>query len=221
MPSPVIALISAVPTAVGPATGAFAAAFPEAVPWNLLDDRLLVEADIRGGLTDGLRARMRRLIDHALAEGARAVLLTCSLYGSVAHEAASRSEVPILAPDDALFESVRDEGYGRILLLSSGSAPLEDSRERLQQFLCGQALVIPVLAERAARAARDGDDEALTAALTAAIETEPQPVDAVVLGQFSLSPAAERLAERLSVPVLAGPDRAASRIRELVWEGKA
>ena len=67
---PLVALISATPTAIAPAESAFARNFPSARLWNILDDRLLTEADSRGGLDDELRARMGRLIDHALA-GAR------------------------------------------------------------------------------------------------------------------------------------------------------
>ena len=71
-----IALISATPLAIAPAMAAVTEAFPDATVWNLLDDRLLADAQQAGGITPGLAARMDQLIELALAGGADGVLLT-------------------------------------------------------------------------------------------------------------------------------------------------
>jgi hypothetical protein len=76
-----IALISATPRAIGPASAAIAKAFPNGVVWNLLDDRLLADAE-SADTTDAAGARMDGLIQLAVDGGADAVLLTCSQYGS-------------------------------------------------------------------------------------------------------------------------------------------
>lgn len=81
-----IALIETTTAATPPAIEAFDAEFPEATLWNVLDDRLIVEALEAGGLTAPLTERMSRLISYALDAGADGVLLTCSMYGPVAHE---------------------------------------------------------------------------------------------------------------------------------------
>jgi hypothetical protein len=78
---PTVALIHATPAAIGPARMAFSERFPRATVWNLLDDLLISQAQSAGGLTPALRGRMERLIEHAVAGGADAVLLTCSMYG--------------------------------------------------------------------------------------------------------------------------------------------
>ena len=49
MTEPRIALISATPLAIAPATAAITAALPAATVWNLLDDRLLADAQTEGG----------------------------------------------------------------------------------------------------------------------------------------------------------------------------
>jgi len=217
--NPVIALVSAVPAAIAPATNAFASEYPGASVWNILDDRLLVDADVRGGVTAELDERMARLIRHAAIEGADGILLTCSVYGSVAHRLAAEIGVPLMAPDDALFAAVADGGFASILLLSPAAGPLADSSERLSEHLRGAGLsttVAGAAVEGAADAARSGDLDRLVALLEAAYRERVGSVDAVVLGQYSLSPAAEALSERIGVPVLAGPGRAARALRTLI-----
>ena len=217
--NPVIALVSAVPAAIAPATNAFASEYPGASVWNILDDRLLVDADVRGGVTAELDERMARLIRHAAIEGADGILLTCSVYGSVAHRLAAEIGVPLMAPDDALFAAVADGGFASILLLSPAAGPLADSSERLSDHLRGAGLsttVAGAAVEGAADAARSGDLARLVALLEAAYRERVGSVDAVVLGQYSLSPAAEALSERIGVPVLAGPGRAARALRMLI-----
>jgi Asp/Glu/hydantoin racemase len=217
--NPVIALVSAVTAAIAPATEAFASEYPDASVWNILDDRLLVDADARGGVTADLDERMARLIRHAAIEGADGILLTCSLYGTVAHRLAAEIGVPLMAPDDALFAAVADGGFGSILLLSPAPGPLAESAGRLTEHLRAAGLATTITGaavDGAADAARSGDLDRLVSALEAAYLSASASVDAVVLGQYSLSPAAEALSERIGVPVLAGPGRAARALRSLI-----
>lgn len=218
--TPLIALISAVRASIPPTLDAFSVLYPEAQPWNIVDDRLLEDADAVGGLTAHLRLRMDRLIQHALSEGADGVLLTCSLYAPVAHDAAADARIPILAPDDAVFLAAREAGHRRILLVSSGAGPLEDSLTRLRATLGDNVSVTGALAEAAAPAARRGDIDELVDAVRVAVESTSADFDAVVLGQFSLAPAAAALTSHLGVPVLAGPQYAAARLRSLISEEK-
>lgn len=217
---PLIALISAVRASIPPTLEAFSTGFPDALTWNLLDDRLLEDANEQGGLTPHLQLRMERLIDHALTEGASAVLLTCSLYAPVAHEAAVDASVPVLAPDDAVFLAVLDEGYRNVLLVSSGAGPLDDSVTRLSAFVGADVTVAGALADAAAPAARRGDTDAVVDAIVSAVNASAAGFEAVVLGQFSLAPAAETLAARLGLPVLAGPQYAVKRLQTLISKDK-
>lgn len=214
MPQPLIALISAVPTSIPPTTAAFGEAFPDARLWNILDDRLLVDADEQGGLTPQLAERMKRLIEHAKTEGADAILLTCSLYAPVAHDMAVDADIPLLAPDDAVFAAATTSGFDRIALVSSGAAPLADSVRRLSALSPSHLQIVGVLAEDAAPAARSQDTAGIVESIATALAEVDGPVDAVVLGQFSLAPSADALAERVGVPVLAGPQYAVELIHE-------
>jgi len=224
---PLIALVSAVPAAIAPAEAAFAEIYPDAQVWNILDDRLLEEADDRGGITAELSERMVRLIRHAVTEGADGILLTCSIYGQVAHSIADQIDVPVFGADDAAFDAAVKAGYRSILLIAPASGPLADSARRLAATADAAGIVltiVPVVAAGAAAAARSGDTETLVALLHETFLAVTEPVDAILLGQYSISPGASALAELTGLPVLATPQRAAAALKsaiELISESGA
>ncbi|MBE3015525.1 hypothetical protein IL992_41140 [Microbispora sp. NEAU-D428] len=206
VPEPLIALISAVPAAIAPIDRALRERLPMVRVWNLIDDRLMEDAAADGGVTPRLARRMRRLIDHAVVEGADAVVLTCSLYAGVAHEVAGGPvEVPVLGPDDALVAAVVAGGCRNVLLVSPAAGPLADSRERLRRAAGPDVTIAGVVADGAAEAARRGDEDALTRSVLAAIEGATTGHDVIVLGQYSLAPAGPVVRGAVTVPVLTGP----------------
>jgi Asp/Glu/hydantoin racemase len=219
---PLIALVSAVTAAINPAAAAMTDALPKARIWNILDDRLLQDADEAGGVTPELADRMTRLIEHARHEGADGVLLTCSMYGPVAERLAVNAALPLFAPDQAAFAAVVAGEYTDVLVLSSGAGPLVDSVDRLRAVLAdadSTTTVSGAVAPDAAAAARAGDIAALTAALRQAVESAAATPDAILLGQYSISPAATALEEALHIPVIAGPQRAAAAMRQALESG--
>nr|WP_042186536.1 hypothetical protein [Kibdelosporangium sp. MJ126-NF4]CEL17334.1 uncharacterized protein SCO0976 [Kibdelosporangium sp. MJ126-NF4]CTQ91438.1 uncharacterized protein SCO0976 [Kibdelosporangium sp. MJ126-NF4] len=185
--TPRIALISATPSAIGPAVSALAEEFPGADPWNLLDDKLLPDAQQHGGVTPALADRMRRLIGYA-ANAADAVLLTCSMYGFITEES---FPVPVLAPDTAAFEEAR--AYRRLLVVASLEPALHDTLARLDH---------PNAAGVVSSPARMAD----------ACGRYVSSVDAVLLAQYSLTPHAPVL----DIPVISGPRSAAVKLREVI-----
>jgi hypothetical protein len=215
MPTPLIALISATPLSMAPAAAAFRQEFPEATLWNVLDDRLLTEAGLHGAVTDDLAARMRRLIDHTLAEGVDAVLLTCSMYGPVTRTVAGAG-VPVLPSDDAAFAAVLTGEVQRVLVIASLGPSLDDSCERLGAAAEQAGVRIQIdgaVSDAALDASRDGDVPALTDALVATCRAVETPFDAVLLAQYSLAPTTGGLAEALGLPVVSGPTSAAATLR--------
>jgi hypothetical protein len=212
--TPRIALIHATPAAIAPAVAGMNTVFPGADVWNILDDKLLPDADAQGGVTPHLAERMTRLIDLALAEGAAGVLLTCSMYGSVA--LATQADVPILAPDEAAFETALVGNYGTVLLVASFESALNDCVGRFAEFLRANGSATKVIGEvvpAAFVATKAGDVGALTDALIGAAKPFVGSVDAVLLGQYSLAPAAVALEEALGLPVISGPQAAALKLK--------
>jgi hypothetical protein len=215
--TPRIALIHGTPAAIAPAVAGMNKAFPGAEVWNILDDKLLPDADAQGGLTPHLVERMTRLIDLALADGAAGVLLTCSMYGSVAQTATA--DVPVLSPDEAAFETALAGNYGTVLVIASFESALNDSVARFAGFLQSNGSATKVLGEpvpAAFIATKAGDTDALTSALIEAAKPFVGSVDAVLLAQYSLAPSAIVLEEALGLPVISGPQAAALKLKATV-----
>ncbi|MDQ1582397.1 MAG: hypothetical protein QOF36_451 [Microbacteriaceae bacterium] len=215
--TPRIALIHGTPAAIAPAVAGMNTMFPGAEVWNILDDKLLPDADAQGGLTPHLVERMTRLIDLALADGAAGVLLTCSMYGSIAQS--STAEVPVLAPDEAAFETALAGNYRKVLLVASFESALNDAVARFTEFLRANGSATEVVGESvpaAFVATKAGDTAALTAALIEAAKPFVGSVDAVLLAQYSLAPATIALEEALGLPVISGPQAAALKLKSTI-----
>ncbi|MFI1358293.1 aspartate/glutamate racemase family protein [Streptomyces sp. NPDC020898] len=221
---PTVAVIHATPASVEPAGTALAEGYPQASVWNLLDDRLISDAEAAGGLTAALSDRMLSLIGHAVHGGADAVLLSCSLYGPVLEQARRAHAVPMLSSDEALFAEIVRRRFGSVLLLGHLAPAVQDSVNRLQRVLrstegCERTEVIGRTADGAAEAATHKDLDALEKSLTDAATPYLKDVDSVVLGMFSLAPARTGVENVLGVPVLSAPPLAARTLRERVAAG--
>lgn len=220
MTDPKIALISATPLAIAPATAAITAAVPAATVWNLLDDRLLADAHVEGGITAPLAARMDGLIELALAGGADGVLLTCSQFGSRADLRDREADgVAVLSADGPLFAEAVAAAPARVLLVASLESSASDSTTRLTDAFVASgssAQVHPLVVPAAAVPLAAPD---LIDALATAIADVDVPYDLIVLAQYSLAAAAASLADRFGVAVLDGPAAAARRLTAALQEG--
>jgi hypothetical protein len=218
---PLVALISANPIAMKPANAAFAEYFPEARLWNILDDRMQEDADIRG-VTGTLAARLHRLVDHAVLEGADAVLLTCPVYAAAARSYAGQCPVPLLDPDELALDGILDQAPGTVLVLASAHQPLSLSVNRFLNESAERGIPVETrgaVVEGANLAAiRDNTGE-LTTALAAAVSSQPTPPEAVLLAQYSLAPAARALETAIGIPVYSGPLSSATALRRTIFGG--
>ncbi|MFC9502602.1 aspartate/glutamate racemase family protein [Streptomyces sp. NPDC057002] len=210
---PVVALIHAVASGARIANDAFAEAFPEAVLWNLLDDRLLDDALAAGGLDGPLRRRMLRLIEHAVQGGAEGVLLTCSSYGSVADTARRLWDRPVHKSDEAMFRRALAQHPGRLVVAASTAPAVPAAVEQLRALAAESGAPGPRITTALCAEAAQADSPEQAAALLAHALRDT-PADAVLLAQYSLTPAAGPLENRLGVPVLSGARAAALALRD-------
>ncbi|MFJ8109172.1 aspartate/glutamate racemase family protein [Streptomyces sp. NPDC096132] len=223
-PRPLVALIHAVPSGARIAQQTFARAFPEARLWNVLDDRLLDDARDAGGLTGSLRRRMLRLIGHVMDAGAQGLLLTCSSYGEVVDTARTLWDAPILKSDEAMFKAALAGPYDRIAVAASTPPAVPAAVAQLEALVPlvrgGRPLQITtVLSEAAARATGPAATaDRLADALRAGGGDSAQ---AVLLAQYSLTPARDALAELMGLPVLDGAGAAARELRALLLGERA
>lgn len=217
--TPRIALISATTAAIPPISTAFADSGVEL--WNILDDRLLSDADADTELTPALRDRMRRLISHAVTEGVDGILLTCSYYGSVVPQTRPELDVPIFAADEAVFAAVLAGGHRRVLVVSPAAGPLRDSLQRLRAEAQDRGVEIElrgIAPTGAFEASRSGYQADLIDAIEHGVAAELGDVDAILLAQYSLSPAAAALSASTGLPVYTGPGAARDALIDAIGQ---
>ena len=219
---PRVVLIHALRDSQVPAWNAFAAGWPEAATYNLLDDSLSADLAADGALTDGMVERFLTLGRYAAGSGSKgestdAILFTCSAFGPAIMRVKESLPIPVLRPNEAAFEAAVEAGtrIGLIVTFPASLPPLQAELEAIGEERGKRLTIIPAVAEGALAAlqAGDGDNHDRIVAETAASLPE---VDALVLGQFSLARAAKVIAPVEGRLVLTTPDSAVAKLRTLL-----
>jgi Asp/Glu/hydantoin racemase len=218
-----IALIHALEESVGPAREAFAHSWPEAFAFDLLDTSLAVDRAEAGRLDEPMMMRFRTLADYAassIGKGGRTagILFTCSAFGPAIDAVKPAVSVPVLRPNEAAFESALRMGdrLGLVVSFEPSRAPLEEELRAIANDQGRDVTIRTVTAEGALEAlkAQDGDRHDLLAA-GAALQLAGD-VDVIILGQFSLARAHDRVAATTRLPVITTPRSAVEALRMLV-----
>src|SRR5690606_7349041 len=108
--SPRIALIHAVHSAMAPIANAFQRLRPDARRANLFDDTLPGGLLNAGSLTPDISRRIGELANYTVDAGADAILYTCSAFGDAIDAVAARLSMPVLKPNEAMFDIALSQG---------------------------------------------------------------------------------------------------------------
>ncbi|MFT5445647.1 MAG: Asp/Glu/hydantoin racemase [Gammaproteobacteria bacterium] len=215
--APRIALVHAVAEAIAPINAAFAADWPEAQTFNLMDDSLSRDRAARGAIDDAMTARFVALSRYCVSTGADAVQFTCSAFNPCIDAAQSVIDIPVLQPDAAMIETAFTHGPRLGAIVTCG--PAVDSITAQVNAFAAMMGVHPQLdvrlAEGALEAFRAGDvDEHDRRIAEAAAQLGP--CDVVMLGQYSMARAAPLVRTPGNVPLLSSPAAAVRELRELL-----
>jgi len=215
--SPRIGLVHAVQVAMAPIEAAFQERWPDTTRMNLFDDRLSPDLEREGTLTEQLNARIRLLIEYSVIAGADAVLFTCSAFGPAIEKVAATSAVPVLKPNEAMFERALTHGakIGMLATFAPAVAPME-AEFYAETARRGLNATLDTHCVPEALAAAKAGDYALHNRLLAKAASHFKDFDVLMLAQFSMAPALADIQKSLSIPVLTSPHAAVEKLKAML-----
>lgn len=219
---PRIALIHATPIAIDPIRKAFETAWPEAERVNILEDSLSPDRERDGSITETMAARIEALTKYARMIGSDAVLFTCSSFGSAIEKAASLVDIPVLKPNEAMFEAAIRKGGRTAMLYTFPPARLGMEAEFREEAARTSPLaeITSILVDGAIDAVRSGDEETHNR-LVAEAAARLSGFDAITLAHFSTARALKAVQAATSIPVMTSPDAAVAKLRRLLEADEA
>ena len=113
-----IVLLHATPVAMQPVQTAFEQRWPEAETINLLDDGLSIDRARDADLTPAMIERFVGFGQYGARMRADGILVTCSAFGPAIERLAASVAVPVLKPNEAMFEAAVAHG-SRIGMLAT------------------------------------------------------------------------------------------------------
>ncbi|GAA3870711.1 aspartate/glutamate racemase family protein [Streptomyces lacrimifluminis] len=171
---------------------------------HFVDEDLLTRARADG--PDAVAGDVRDILEQAVADGAVAVLCTCSSIGGVAEVAAGEIGVPVLRVDRPMAAAAVAIGPRVVVVATSEStfgptvALVEEEARRAGL----PADVRPLLVDGAWSLFQAGDTEGYVRSVADAVDSIPgDSADAIVLAQASMTPA--QALTTTTVPVLSSP----------------
>ena len=212
-----IALIHAVTVAIAPVEAAFRELWPEAQCANILDDSLSLDRERERVLTVAMTGRVMALAEYGRSTGAAGILFTCSAFGEAIEAAAARAPIPVLKPNEAMFEAALTAGrrIGMLATFEPSVASMEDEFREMAAVRRSPATIETYCVPGAMTALKAGDG-ATHDALVAAAAPRFGDCDAVLLAHFSTSRAAAAATAALGRPVLTSPGSAVAKLKAIL-----
>ncbi len=212
-----IALIHALALSIPPIVDAFATHWPQAQLNHVLDDALSSDLARDGALTDAMHVRFEMLARYVVGNGADAILFTCSAFAPCIDAVKRQHAIPILRPNEAMFEAALARGT-QLGLVASFAPSITTMTPELHAMAAARGATVSLSTACAAGAmsalaAGDGPEHDRLLAESA---PKVQHCDVVMLAQFSTARAAAALQARLQCPVLTSPDTAVRKLKGLL-----
>lgn len=217
MSPPRIALIHATPVAIEPIVHAFRTLWPEARTTNLLEDALAPDLAAAGGITDEMIERFVTLARYAHRCGADAILFTCSAFGPAIEAAQAALAIPVLKPNEAMFDEALAAGR-RVGLLATFAPSVPALKAELEQMARQRHVRLEITTQtipsalKALHAGRADEHDRLIAEAADDIGA----CDALILGQFSMASAATAIPARPGRRVLTSPTSAVMQLKRVL-----
>ncbi|MCC6533042.1 MAG: arylsulfatase [Burkholderiales bacterium] len=209
-----IALVHATALAIDPIREAFATGWPQAQVTHLLDDSLATDLAAAGEISAHMIERFVTLARYSASCGADAILFTCSAFGVAIEAARAAVSIPVLKPNEAMFDEALECGR-RIGLVSTFEPSIPSMVRELQEEAQRRSIAICVRSHTVAHAmaALQHGDAQRHDDLIAHDCALFDDCDVVMLAQFSMARAASGIKPRPGQRMLTSPLSAVSRLK--------
>ena len=216
MSAPRIALVHAMLLAIDPVVEAFRQLWPAARVTNLLEDSLAPDLAAAGSITPAITERFITLTRYSERCGADAVLFTCSAFGTAIEEAKRSVRIPVLKPNEAMFEEALGAG-STVAVLATFEPSIPSLKTELEQLASDRGIKLQIRTRSipAAIAALQQGRGAEHDSLIAAAAADFGKCDALLLGQFSMARAALNIPPAPGRKVLTSPHSAVTRLKQM------
>lgn len=200
-----------------PVARSFAELWPEATTLDLLDESLSVDLAQLGTMTPEIYDRIDRLARHALKAGTDAILYTCSAFGDAIETTRQTIDIPVLKPNEAMFEDALD-AKGSIGLAATFGPSIPSMTEEFVAMAAARkdprelrTTLVPDAMQRLASGDAEFHHEAVGKGAV-----ELGDCDTVMLAQFSMSAARGHVQNAINSRVLTSPDSAVTKLKQLL-----
>ena len=214
-----IVLIHAIPMAIEPIKCAFNELWPEPEIVNLFDDSLSVDRAKSNVLTTDMEKRFSDLGNYAQSIGADGILFTCSAFGPAIDKVANNLTIPVLKPNEAMFEQALNTGHKIGMLATFEQSIASMSREfcEIRNSLSATGSLDTKLVEGAMEFLRQGNQIEHNELIAKTAATFKH-CDVLMLAQFSMVSAKSAVFRELNVPVLTAPEAAVKKLRGILMQ---
>lgn len=218
---PRVVLIHATKVAIDPIEEAAARLWPEAETISILEEGLSVDRAKSAELSGDLFRRIADLSRYAEAAEADGVLFTCSAFGLAIERADSETTIPVMKPNEAMFDMAFSHGDRVVILFTFPPAAggMEDEFREAARQKGSTVQISSIFCDGALDAKKSGDD-ATHDRLIADTAGTVKDADVILLAQFSMAGAADAVRERTDIPVLTSPEAAIEEIRRRIEQNK-
>jgi hypothetical protein len=210
-----IALIHATPLAMEPIANAFARLAPELEPFNLLEDSLSRDQAQAKSISPAMFTRFERLSEYAILNGASGILFTCSAFGPAIEACAAKHSIPILKPNEAMFEQCLKFAPERSILkvalvatFEASLAPMQEEFLAMAQNINREVHLYCIHVKEAMQDLANGEEELHHSKIAKSV-SELTECDVIMLAQFSMAHAHKLTQSMTKALVLTSPDCAA------------
>lgn len=209
-----IVLIHATRISIDPIETAFAALWPEVDVVSILEEGLAADRATERVSVNALNTRIVDLAHYAIRLAPDAILYTCSAFGEGIETAAMALDIPVLKPNEAMFDAALNTGGAVVMLYTFPPAAkgmeLEFRAEAAR--LGSDAQIRSVFVVGALEALKSGD-VARHNALVSECAARVTDADVILLAHFSMTPAAAAVRAVTKTPVLTSPEAAIDKLR--------